>query len=111
MPSCSRPAANRARRKIPRLQVSSIIKGKNQKNALTKIKNRAFSNENVEDSGIPRTGKYKIPYCFDASPPSAHGPGVMFFRIAVQPVKILLAAADKDAALHNTLGQLLRIPV
>ncbi|ELE1936892.1 hypothetical protein RDB90_005535 [Salmonella enterica] len=30
---------------------------------------------------------------------SAHGPGVMFFRIAVQAVRTLLIAADKDAVI------------
>lgn len=41
--------------------------------------------------------------------PSAHGPGVMFFRIAVQAVRTLLIAADKDAVIQHTISQPLRI--
>lgn len=40
---------------------------------------------------------------------SAHGPGVMFFRIAVQSVRTLLIAADKDAVIQHAISQPLRI--
>lgn len=41
---------------------------------------------------------------------SAHGLGVMFFRIAVQAVRTLLIAADKDAVIQHAISQPLRTP-
>lgn len=42
---------------------------------------------------------------------SAHGPGVMFFRIAAQPVKSLFVATDKNTVIHYPFGQSRRVPV
>lgn len=49
--------------------------------------------------------------CFGIIYKSAHGPGVMFFRIIVQPVRILLVATNKNSVIHYPLRQPLRVPV
>ncbi len=49
--------------------------------------------------------------CFGIIYKSAHGPGVMFFRIIVQPVRVLLVATDKNTVIHYPLCQPLRVPV